>query len=146
MADGMSAIKKPTWTRDPGDVGQIRQPDSTGMLLAFPARARISLPRSIWRNISAARSPKKMSIQQPPWSLPTTLSPEPSLKVYNSLTRTKVSYVFIMLALPFDVVKTDFVPRDGRIVKWYNCGPTVYDASHMGHARCASVLMSLSNG
>ncbi|KAF8349126.1 tRNA synthetases class I (C) catalytic domain-containing protein [Amanita rubescens] len=60
-----------------------------------------------------------MSIQQPPWSLPTPLSPEPSLKVYNSLTRTK----------------TDFVPKDGRLVKWYNCGPTVYDASHMGHAR-----------
>ena len=39
-----------------------------------------------------------------------------------------------MLA-PLDVVKTEFVPRDGRVVKWYNCGPTVYDASHMGHAR-----------
>ncbi|PWN98315.1 hypothetical protein FA09DRAFT_308177 [Tilletiopsis washingtonensis] len=23
----------------------------------------------------------------------------------------------------------------GRSVTWYNCGPTVYDASHMGHAR-----------
>lgn len=22
-------------------------------------------------------------------------------------------------------------------MKWYNCGPTVYDASHMGHARYA---------
>lgn len=21
------------------------------------------------------------------------------------------------------------------IVTWYNCGPTVYDSSHMGHAR-----------
>lgn len=25
----------------------------------------------------------------------------------------------------------------GNLVKWYNCGPTVYDASHMGHARYA---------
>jgi len=27
------------------------------------------------------------------------------------------------------------VPQSGRRVTWYNCGPTVYDASHMGHAR-----------
>ncbi|KAI0358609.1 hypothetical protein OH77DRAFT_1421018 [Trametes cingulata] len=31
--------------------------------------------------------------------------------------------------------QTEFVPINGRHVKWYNCGPTVYDASHMGHAR-----------
>ncbi|EJF65018.1 cysteinyl-tRNA synthetase [Dichomitus squalens LYAD-421 SS1] len=60
-----------------------------------------------------------MAVQQPPWSLPTQRAPEPVLKVYNSLTRTK----------------TEFVPNEGRHVKWYNCGPTVYDASHMGHAR-----------
>ena len=23
----------------------------------------------------------------------------------------------------------------GRHVKWYICGPTVYDSAHMGHAR-----------
>lgn len=40
------------------------------------------------------------------------------LKLYNSLTRTKEL----------------FVPK-GRQVTWYNCGPTVYDASHIGHAR-----------
>ena len=28
-----------------------------------------------------------------------------------------------------------FTPADGRQVKWYTCGPTVYDACHMGHAR-----------
>ncbi|KAL5007800.1 hypothetical protein ScPMuIL_016606, partial [Solemya velum] len=28
-----------------------------------------------------------------------------------------------------------FVPQYGRRVLWYSCGPTVYDASHMGHAR-----------
>ncbi|XP_028589251.2 cysteine--tRNA ligase, cytoplasmic isoform X1 [Podarcis muralis] len=55
---------------------------------------------------------------QPPWSPPqgTTL---PKLCLYNSLTRNK------------DV----FQPQDGNRVKWYCCGPTVYDASHMGHAR-----------
>ncbi|GMI27684.1 hypothetical protein TrCOL_g10932 [Triparma columacea] len=42
------------------------------------------------------------------------------LKVMNSLTRTKV---------PFQT-------SDGsNQVRWYMCGPTVYDASHMGHAR-----------
>jgi len=28
-----------------------------------------------------------------------------------------------------------FRPRQGRTVTWYTCGPTVYDACHMGHAR-----------
>ena len=28
-----------------------------------------------------------------------------------------------------------FVPIDPLLVKWYTCGPTVYDASHIGHAR-----------
>jgi len=41
------------------------------------------------------------------------------LKVMNSLTRTK----------------TRFVPRDPSKVLWYQCGPTVYAESHMGHAR-----------
>nr|PVC50383.1 cysteinyl-tRNA synthetase [Theileria orientalis] len=29
----------------------------------------------------------------------------------------------------------EFVPEEGRKVKWYTCGPTVYDVAHMGHAR-----------
>ena len=28
-----------------------------------------------------------------------------------------------------------FAPADQRRIKWYTCGPTVYDASHLGHAR-----------
>lgn len=31
--------------------------------------------------------------------------------------------------------QTEFVTKRPGIVSWYNCGPTVYDASHMGHAR-----------
>ncbi|KAH0828186.1 hypothetical protein J3R83DRAFT_3889 [Lanmaoa asiatica] len=60
-----------------------------------------------------------MSVQRSAWNVPTRQIEEPVLKVYNSLTKTK----------------TEFIPRNGRLVKWYNCGPTVYDASHMGHAR-----------
>ena len=41
------------------------------------------------------------------------------LMVMNSLTRTK----------------TRFIPRDKANVTWYQCGPTVYSDSHMGHAR-----------
>jgi len=55
---------------------------------------------------------------QPAWSPP--LNAEATdLHLFNSLTRQKEV----------------FVPQSGRRVTWYNCGPTVYDASHMGHAR-----------
>lgn len=44
----------------------------------------------------------------------------PTLRVFNSLTKSKVP----------------FRPRSGgNSVRWYNCGPTVYDHSHIGHAR-----------
>lgn len=44
----------------------------------------------------------------------------PRLKVYNTLTRQK----------------EEFVPEcGGKELRWYSCGPTVYDAAHMGHAR-----------
>ncbi|KAM8968371.1 cysteine--tRNA ligase, cytoplasmic isoform X1 [Sarcophilus harrisii] len=55
---------------------------------------------------------------QPQWSPPAGTEPC-KLRLYNSLTRTK----------------DEFVPQQGRRVTWYCCGPTVYDASHMGHAR-----------
>ncbi|KAL4883034.1 tRNA synthetases class I (C) catalytic domain-containing protein [Aspergillus karnatakaensis] len=63
--------------------------------------------------------------EQPTWRQP-PVHPEvqsrlPSLKVYNSLTKSK----------------TPFVPIDpeGKRVAWYACGPTVYDDAHLGHAR-----------
>ncbi|KAI4457374.1 cysteinyl-trna synthetase [Holotrichia oblita] len=55
---------------------------------------------------------------QPKWC-PYDNKEVPVLKLYNSLTRQKEV----------------FVPRNGKRVTWYSCGPTVYDASHMGHAR-----------
>jgi cysteinyl-tRNA synthetase len=42
------------------------------------------------------------------------------LHVYNSLTKQK----------------EEFVTKDGtKNLTWYMCGPTVYDAAHLGHAR-----------
>ena len=29
----------------------------------------------------------------------------------------------------------EFIPVNGKTVKWYICGPTVYSHSHLGHAR-----------
>lgn len=42
------------------------------------------------------------------------------MKLYNSLTRTK----------------EEFTPQDGKTVKMYTCGPTVYNFFHVGNARC----------
>lgn len=59
-------------------------------------------------------------IVQPKWYEPNVQKEKRVLKLYNSLTKNK------------DV----FIPQSGgRLVTWYSCGPTVYDASHMGHAR-----------
>ncbi|MFL5164951.1 MAG: cysteine--tRNA ligase, partial [Microvirga sp.] len=43
----------------------------------------------------------------------------PTLRLYNTLTRTKA----------------DFVPIDPLNVRMYVCGPTVYDYAHIGNAR-----------
>jgi cysteinyl-tRNA synthetase len=42
------------------------------------------------------------------------------LNVYNTMTNRK----------------EEFIPLEGDKVKMYVCGPTVYDKSHIGHARC----------
>ncbi|KAF8244239.1 hypothetical protein K440DRAFT_559378 [Wilcoxina mikolae CBS 423.85] len=59
--------------------------------------------------------------EQPPWSRPESKAPLPPLSIYNTLTRQKDPFV------PLD--------KAGKKVSWYCCGPTVYDAAHLGHAR-----------
>ncbi|KAJ5759836.1 hypothetical protein N7520_006992 [Penicillium odoratum] len=87
-------------------------------LLLFPKQQF----RFLSVSISGTRS--MSSRQQPPWRQPAS-HPEaqqlPPLKVWNSLTKSK----------------TPFIPIDpaGKKVTWYACGPTVYDDSHLGHAR-----------
>lgn len=66
-------------------------------------------------------SAQSTKIQQPHWHNPAKAvsSDKPALRLLNSLTKSK----------------NDFAPINGNEVKWYSCGPTVYDSSHMGHAR-----------
>jgi len=47
------------------------------------------------------------------------MASHPQLRIYNSLSRSKEI----------------FRPLNGNQVKFYICGPTVYDSAHMGHAR-----------
>jgi len=57
----------------------------------------------------------------PTWYAPPGYNAAPSsgLRMNNSLTDDS----------------EPFIPKNGRRVGWYVCGPTVYDKSHMGHAR-----------
>ncbi|KAJ3189151.1 hypothetical protein HDU85_002776 [Gaertneriomyces sp. JEL0708] len=57
-------------------------------------------------------------VKQPEWQRPTGTSVA-TLRINNSMTKSK----------------DEFIPVDGKHVGWYSCGPTVYDKSHMGHAR-----------
>uniref|UniRef100_A0A4W6CHE7 Cysteine--tRNA ligase, cytoplasmic n=1 Tax=Lates calcarifer TaxID=8187 RepID=A0A4W6CHE7_LATCA len=69
-------------------------------------------------NVDQGKQILKGKRVQPSWSPPAGTG-IPKLVLYNSLTRAK----------------EPFVPQKGNKVTWYCCGPTVYDASHMGHAR-----------
>ena len=51
------------------------------------------------------------------------------MKIYNSMTGKK----------------EEFVPIDGNNVKMYACGVTVYDLSHIGHARQAIVYAMIAD-
>ncbi len=51
------------------------------------------------------------------------------MKIYNSMTRQK----------------EEFIPIDGKNVKMYACGITVYDLSHVGHARQAIVYSMIAD-
>jgi len=87
-------------------------------LKRLPLLNRTIIHQKTTRNHSSASS----SSMATNWRAPQTqAAPElaAKLKVYNSLTKSKVP----------------FIPKEPNKITWYNCGPTVYDASHMGHAR-----------
>ncbi|CAI5438832.1 unnamed protein product [Caenorhabditis angaria] len=71
------------------------------------------------RTMTTSLEPVAVKRIQKAWDVPVNSQPAPQLSIYNSLTRQK----------------EPFVPNEGKRVRWYICGPTVYDSSHMGHAR-----------
>ena len=76
-------------------------------------------------NVLPALFPQSFKPEKhPPWYMPANETKLPTLHVYNSLTETKVP----------------FTPKEGRRVKWYACGPTVYESAHLGHARAYVTL------
>ncbi|KAJ5723741.1 hypothetical protein N7488_001776 [Penicillium malachiteum] len=87
---------------------------------ALPHKQRFSF---LSVSISVLSVKSMSSRQQPPWRQPPSHpgAQLPPIKVWNSLTKSK----------------TPFIPIDpaGKKVTWYACGPTVYDDSHLGHAR-----------
>ena len=76
-----------------------------------------AVPRSSKAGAGAALHPWRMP--QPFCSTEEVMRRMYPLLVYNSLTRSKVR----------------FIPKDPSRVLWYQCGPTVYAESHIGHAR-----------
>lgn len=62
------------------------------MILAGTGKRLILRPRYLrCISVNTVQKFSSMAVQQPTWSLPVAERPEPVLKVYNSLTRTKVS-------------------------------------------------------
>lgn len=89
---------------------------SHSLLFSF---GRAPLLPSVPTLIMSSPASSTSAVKQPEWRVPTNSAPASPLRILNSLTRTK----------------TEVVPRQGKRLTWYNCGPTVYDASHLGHAR-----------
>ncbi|GMT23913.1 hypothetical protein PFISCL1PPCAC_15210, partial [Pristionchus fissidentatus] len=85
--------------------------------LYSPLRILRRASSSIIAAMSTEAAPTKR--EQPEWTVPVNSSSPKQLFLYNSLTRKKEL----------------FEPNNGKVVKWYICGPTVYDSAHMGHAR-----------
>jgi hypothetical protein len=95
--------------------------------------------------------------KQPQWQSPPATE-RAKLYVYNSLTSSKVRIIFISFQFgasfqlhsmivqsfspriffylnSYSSEQVPFYPVKGNTVTWYICGPTVYDSSHLGHAR-----------
>lgn len=99
-------------------LSQSRNTASSLRLSCYPTS-----PHTACHNLSA-RMASTSRREQPPWTCPPAPLAGvslPPLKIYNSLTRKKETFV------PID--------PSGKKVTWYCCGPTVYDAGHLGHAR-----------
>lgn len=46
-----------------------------------------------------------------------------------------VKIAHIMIPQTYNALNSLTEPLEKRHLRWYTCGPTVYDSAHMGHAR-----------
>src|ERR1700712_39258 len=75
----------------------------------------------LWHRSRIYASKTPLYLPQPlSRTLTSTMSGMAQLKVHNSLKPG---------------APVPFVPKEEGKVSWYVCGPTVYDHSHLGHAR-----------
>lgn len=92
------------------------RPERNQLFLARMQRLPSRIPNfSLIRRLSMSSTRTQAEV----WQAPKPMTNAPVLKVVNSLTRTK----------------TELIPLKPNQLNWYTCGPTVYDDSHMGHAR-----------
>lgn len=89
-----------------------------------PSSTLLSAYRPLRPFMSTAPEAKASTSAVPQWYNPTSEDKGHVLKVNNSLTKRL----------------TPFVPMNGKAVSFYNCGPTVYSNSHLGHARYVSLV------
>jgi hypothetical protein len=91
---------------------------------------------------AAVTSPKKMAVQQPEWTLPASKMEEPVLKVYNSLTRTKVRLVprppFPPFAFSPDSVLTVSFPKNNSYIT-----PVLHSYVRWVHAKSSCLIPSM---
>jgi len=96
-----------------------------------PVPQRVQTDRSIKTTASPPRSATSLTCGccgfaskiverdgHPAWLQPTK-GKDVGLRAFNSLTGEK----------------EPFIPIEDKEIRWYTCGPTVYDVAHMGHAR-----------
>jgi cysteinyl-tRNA synthetase len=64
---------------------------------------------------------------------------ESTKKWFNPLDKLQNKPIFrtgLHVSNTLSDTKEEFITKDGsKTITWYMCGPTVYDASHLGHAR-----------
>eukprot|EP01053_Blabericola_migrator_P000052 Blabericola_migrator_1__51@NODE_1011_length_5710_cov_146_189615_g538_i1_p1_GENE_NODE_1011_length_5710_cov_146_189615_g538_i1NODE_1011_length_5710_cov_146_189615_g538_i1_p1_ORF_typecomplete_len646_score137_09tRNAsynt_1e/PF01406_19/4_1e129tRNAsynt_1e/PF01406_19/1_2e02tRNAsynt_1g/PF09334_11/9_3e05tRNAsynt_1g/PF09334_11/5_4e05tRNAsynt_1g/PF09334_11/3e03tRNAsynt_1/PF00133_22/0_7tRNAsynt_1/PF00133_22/5_2e07tRNAsynt_1f/PF01921_18/67tRNAsynt_1f/PF01921_18/0_0017DALR_2/PF09190_11/0_00057tRNAsynt_1d/PF007 len=95
-----------------------KQPDSK-IFIPPQTKEEAQTPRDTMNSNPVKTTEVKYNLREV-WKQPSPESPYlTGLQVNNSLAGGKVP----------------FVPVKGNVVNWYGCGPTVYDAAHMGHAR-----------
>lgn len=118
----------------------LKVPSGTGtgpVVLRPRAVATAAVPAAAPAKAASAKSSGDRGFMCSPCEIPKGYAPEPikrdghpawlqptdgvdvGLRTYNSLTGDREV----------------FRPMDGKKIRWYTCGPTVYDVSHMGHAR-----------